>query len=178
MEQTKVSRRNPIKEHITNCAYCGHVHDPNIIISMFKAHGKSSMSYYCDKCRRYHRTKLTTKGIVSLNVLLVKKEKSKSATIRADRMECAYCDHPLEREDFQFLLKKRNVRRTTCRNCHGALTVRRTAQGFYTTNKSGYSRILDSIEKGINRKEFDPVEKKFKFLKDRYPLKKKEQCQK
>lgn len=169
-------RRPRIKEHITTCVNCGHHHDPEVVISMFEAHGKSSMSFYCDKCKRYHVVKQTKTGLVSLNVK--SKEVGKSTTVRADRMECAYCNHPLDREDFQFLLKKRNARRTTCRNCQGALTVRRTAQGFYTTNKSGYTRILDNIEKGINRKEFDPIENKFKFLKDRYPLKSKEQCQK
>jgi hypothetical protein len=107
MEQTKVSRRLPIKEHITTCAYCGHTHDPEIITSMFEAHGKTSMSLYCDKCKRYHRVKQTKAGLISLNVRL-SRETSKSSIIREHRMECAHCEHPLDKEDFQFLLKKRN----------------------------------------------------------------------
>jgi hypothetical protein len=177
MEQTKVSRRLPIKEHITNCARCGHYHDPLPIIEKFKAHGKSSMSFYCEKCKRYHRVKLTTTGLVSLNVRL-SRETGKSSTIREHRMECAHCEHPLDKEDFQFLLKKRNSRRTTCRKCFGALLVRRTALGFYTTAKANYKRLLDNTEKGVNRLEFDPTAKRFKLLKHRYPLKSKEQCQK
>ncbi len=172
MEQTRVSKKPKIKESSAICTKCGHNHDVAIVKAKYEAREQSFTSFFCHACNAYNRIRYTKKGLVRLSPPMPKV--ITRPIIKADRMECAYCDHPLEREDFEFLLKKTNARRTTCRNCYGALTVRRTALGFYTTNKSNYSRILDSIEKGINRKEFDPVEKKFKFLKDRYPLKKKQ----
>jgi hypothetical protein len=64
------------------------------------------------------------------------RETDKSNTIRKHRMECAYCQHPIDKEDFDFLLKTKDHRRTTCKQCYGALVARRTARGFYVTIKT------------------------------------------
>lgn len=139
MEQTKAFRRNRIKQHLTNCVHCGHHHDPQPIIEQYNAHGKTSMSYYCDSCNKYNRVKQTKEGLISFN-RIVKVGVGKNNMIREHRMECAYCQHPMEKQDFQFLLKKRNVRRTVCSKCHKPLIARRTALGFYSTTKAEYKK--------------------------------------
>lgn len=165
MEQTKALRRTPIKKHLTNCTKCGHKHDVEPIIEQFKAHGKSSMSLYCHSCEVYHRVKQTKTGLISLNGRK-SREKNKSTTVRKHRMECAYCQHPIDKEDFDFLLKTKDHRRTTCRKCHGALTARRTARGFYVTTKTTANgkRFLTQRE----QVDYDYTTKRFKLLKNRY----------
>jgi hypothetical protein len=173
----KAFRRKKIEEHSTDCFYCGHHHNPYDLIAKFTAREKGFTSLYCHNCKRYHRLKMTKEGLISVNDR-ISRDKGKSSTIRQDRMNCAHCDHPVDREDFDFLLKKKNNRRTTCHKCKGPLILRRTALGFYTTGKADYKRLSDNTDKGINRLEYDPTEKRFKLLRHRYPLKKKEQCQK
>jgi RNase P subunit RPR2 len=165
MEQTKVLRRTPIKKHLTNCTKCGHKHDVKPIIEQFEAHGKSSMSFYCHSCDTYHRVKQTKAGLISLNGRK-SRETSKSATIRKHRMECAYCNHPIDKEDFDFLLKIKDYRRTTCKKCYGALVARRTARGFYVTTKTTINGKSFSIQRLPF--DYDYTTKRFKLLKNRY----------
>jgi hypothetical protein len=81
-------------------------------------------------------------------------------------MECAYCNHPIDKEDFDFLLKKTDSRRTTCTKCYGALMARRTALGFYSTTKSTSNGKSISLQKLPI--EFDYTAKRFKLLKNKY----------
>jgi RNase P subunit RPR2 len=168
MEQIKESRKPAIKESSAICAKCGHSHDPAIVKAKYEAREESFTSFFCHACNAYNRIRYTKKGLVRLagpRVRLIVRP-----IIKADRMNCPHCDHLIDREDFDFLLKTKTYRRSTCQSCYGPLIVRRTTLGFYTTSKADVKRKQENKEKGISRLEFDPVEKKFKSIKENYYL--------
>lgn len=162
-------RKPPIKESSAVCTNCGHSHDVEIIKTQYEARGKSFTSFFCHSCHVYNRIICTKTGLFRLGPKQ-NKGTGKSTTIRADRMNCPYCNNAIDREDFDFLLKKKNYRRSTCQSCYGGIIVRRTVRGFYTTAKADIKRKEDTLEKGTNHFEFDPVEKKFKIKKESYYL--------
>ena len=168
MEQKRMVRNPPIKESSGVCGHCGHHNDVAKIKTKYEARESGFTGFFCDSCGGYHRIKVTKKGLFRLA-----KPAPKAYVrpiIKADRLNCPYCDNAIDREDFDFLLKKKNYRRTTCQSCYGGLVVRRTTLGLYTTAKADVKRREESKEKGINRLEFDPVEKKFKTVKENYYL--------
>jgi hypothetical protein len=156
--------RNPaIKESSAICVKCGHSHDVAVVKAKYEAREKSFTSFFCHACNGYNRIRCTKKGLVRLaesNLRLFSRP-----IIKADRMNCPHCNHLIDREDFDFLLKTKTYRRSTCQSCYGPLMVRRTKLGFYTTSKADVKRMEKNKEKGINRLEFDSEEKKFKTVK-------------
>ena len=169
MEQKRMVRNPPIKESSAVCAKCGHKHDVKVVKAQYEAREKSFTSFFCHSCNAYNRIRITKAGLIHLTGRQ-SRHTGKSTTIRADRMNCPYCDGAIDREDFDFLLKKKNYRRSTCQSCYGGIIVRRTVRGFYTTAKADIKRREDTLEKGTNHFEFDPVEKKFKIKKESYYL--------
>ena len=162
-------RNPPMKESSAVCAKCGHKHDVKVVKAQYEAREKSFTSFFCHSCNAYNRIRITKAGLIHLTGRQ-SRHTGKSTTIRADRMNCPYCDGAIDREDFDFLLKKKNYRRSTCQSFFGGIIVRRTVRGFYTTAKADIKRREDTLEKGTNHFEFDPVEKKFKIKKESYYL--------
>ncbi len=120
--------------HQTTCVRCGHEHDKDLLISMYKAYGKESMPFVCDSCKERNRVRITKKGLIGLYIPSNNKlEKDKRRpTIKQHRMNCVHCQHHLDMKDAEFLLKHKNVSRTVCSKCKGRLMVRRTVKGFYS----------------------------------------------
>ena len=161
-------RNTKIKESSAICTSCGHSHDVEVIKNKYESFQRGRTSFYCESCNTYNRIISTKTGIFRLGSL---KPKGKGpVTVREDRMNCPHCDRSIDREDFDFLLKNRTYRRTTCQSCYGPVLIRRTVLGFYTTAKADIRRKAINTEKGINRLEFDPETKTFKTIKDRYYL--------
>lgn len=164
------SRNPPIKESSAVCTTCGHTHDVEVIKAQYEARGRSFTSFFCHSCNAYNRIIRTRTGLMRLGSKQ-NKGTGKSLTIKADRMTCPHCERAsFDKEDFEFLLKKRNYRRTTCQSCYGPVLVRRSSRGFYTTSKADMERTRDSIARGINRYEFDPETKQFKAIKEKFYL--------
>lgn len=89
--------------------------------------------------------------------------------LKEHKTNCKWCNHNLGLENISEKMKDRGGKKTNirCPKCNMSSMINQTALGFFSLYRSDGARFDRNVQAKVNRKVFDPIEKRFKKKSER-----------